>query len=191
MKSQSFNLLQLDQPRLGHVDADNPGLQDGQSYAIQDHPVLILYGAVTSLVVSVHILALLIATCILPLVQSSQSELDNINAAISAAVPGGADHARASGRKRHLLRSHHFFEKYIQLAWILSTGIGIVLFAMDLPLIAFIKVCACVCEGFDMPAACSRDCAVLHVVAHCGVGVDGVARAGGGRHCHLCLPLLH
>ena len=45
-----------------------------------------------------------------------------------------------SSRRVQIWRTHSFFEKYIQVAWVLSTGLGIVLFALDLPLIAFVKV---------------------------------------------------
>ena len=52
------------------VDLDVPRSHvDGQMFALQDNGVVIAYGAVTSLVVVVHMLALMISTCIIPLVR--------------------------------------------------------------------------------------------------------------------------
>ena len=141
---QGFSLsafVELDLPRVA-ANNKQTGAQDGQAYALQDHPMVILYGAVTALVVSVHMLALLISTCILPLVESAQKELQAL---------GDTTASQSASRRLHLLRSHGFFEKYIQLAWILSTGIGIVLFAVDLPLIAFVRVRRLLCCSRSRP----------------------------------------
>jgi calcium release-activated calcium channel protein 1 len=63
-------------------------------------PLLVVYSVVTCLLVGVHLLALMISTCILP-----QLEADSIL--------GCEEYA-----------SHETMHIYIELAWILSTGFG-------------------------------------------------------------------
>ena len=63
-------------------------------------PLLVVYSIITCLLVGVHLLALMISTCILP-----QLEADNLL--------GYEDHP-----------SHTTMHIYIESAWILSTGLG-------------------------------------------------------------------
>ena len=63
-------------------------------------PLLVVYSIVTCLLVGVHLLALMISTCILP-----QLEADSL-----------------SGCEEYT--SHETMHIYIELAWILSTGFG-------------------------------------------------------------------
>lgn len=63
-------------------------------------PLLVVYSIITCLLVGVHLLALMISTCILP-----QLEADSLL--------GNDD-----------FESHSTMHVYIELAWILSTGFG-------------------------------------------------------------------
>ncbi len=63
-------------------------------------PLLVVYSIITCLLVGVHLLALMISTCILP-----QLEADSLL--------GYEEYA-----------SHETMHVYIELAWILSTGFG-------------------------------------------------------------------
>lgn len=63
-------------------------------------PLLVVYSIITCLLVGVHLLALMISTCILP-----QLEADSLL--------GYEEYA-----------SHETMYIYIELAWILSTGLG-------------------------------------------------------------------
>ena len=63
-------------------------------------PLLVVYSVITCLLVGVHLLALMISTCILP-----QLEADSI-----------------LGHEEY--ESHETMHIYIELAWILSTGFG-------------------------------------------------------------------
>jgi calcium release-activated calcium channel protein 1 len=63
-------------------------------------PLLVVYSVITCLLVGVHLLALMISTCILP-----QLEADSLL--------GYEEYA-----------SHETMHIYIELAWILSTGFG-------------------------------------------------------------------
>lgn len=122
-----------------YLDLDVPRNEfSGQAFANRNHAVVILYGAVTSLVIAIHMLALMIATCILPWIESIKQELQELHKENRQQHTELAD----SYGHQHALRIHRtlaFCDKYVSLAWILSTGIGIVLFAVDLPLIAFVK----------------------------------------------------
>uniref|UniRef100_A0A0K0E4D0 Calcium release-activated calcium channel protein 1 n=1 Tax=Strongyloides stercoralis TaxID=6248 RepID=A0A0K0E4D0_STRER len=86
------------------------------------HFLLILLSIVTILVISVHLLALMISTCLLPYIESSGCCEDS---------------------------PHKRLSFYINLAWIFSTCLGLVLFIILVAIIAFIKF-----ENVDyLPAA--------------------------------------
>ncbi|CAF0727686.1 unnamed protein product [Rotaria sp. Silwood1] len=78
-------------------------------------PLLVVYSIVTCLLVGVHLLALMISTCILP-----QLEADSL--------VGYDEYA-----------SHTTMHIYIELAWILSTGFGIFLFLVEIALVCWVK----------------------------------------------------
>jgi calcium release-activated calcium channel protein 1 len=63
-------------------------------------PLLVVYSVITCLLVGVHLLALMISTCILP-----QLEADSL-------------------LNREEYTSHETMHIYVELAWILSTGLG-------------------------------------------------------------------
>lgn len=75
-------------------------------------PLIITYSTLTCLVVSVHLLALLISTCMLPLLEAN-SILDD-----------------ATYQNMHI---------YIEFAWILSTGFGIFLFLLEITIVCWVK----------------------------------------------------
>lgn len=66
--------------------------------------LLILFACITTLLVLVHLFSLMIATCVLP----------NIEAAIAL--------------QKWNISPHRQFRKQIEIAWILSTGFGLLLF---------------------------------------------------------------
>ncbi|CAF4472926.1 unnamed protein product [Rotaria socialis] len=78
-------------------------------------PLLVVYSVVTCLLVGVHLLALMISTCILP-----QLEADSTL---------GYD----------AYESHSTMHIYIELAWILSTGFGIFLFLVEIAIVCWVK----------------------------------------------------
>ncbi|CAF0917672.1 unnamed protein product [Adineta ricciae] len=78
-------------------------------------PLLVVYSIVTCLLVGVHLLALMISTCILP-----QLEADSLL--------GYEEYA-----------SHETMHIYIELAWILSTGFGIFLFLVEIAIVCWVK----------------------------------------------------
>uniref|UniRef100_A0A0N5CGD7 MARVEL domain-containing protein n=1 Tax=Strongyloides papillosus TaxID=174720 RepID=A0A0N5CGD7_STREA len=76
------------------------------------HFLLILLSIITILVISVHLIALMISTCLLPYIESSGCSEDS---------------------------PHKRLSFYINLAWIFSTCLGLILFILLIAVIAFIK----------------------------------------------------
>jgi len=77
--------------------------------------LLILFACITTLLVIVHLFSLMIATCVLP----------NIEAAIAI--------------RKWNSSPHREFRSQIEIAWILSTGFGLVLFLIEVALLIWIK----------------------------------------------------
>ena len=82
--------------------------------------LLIAFGVTTTILIGVHLFALLISTCILPYVD-----------AVGSRHTVDPEAVRESPHKR--------LHKYIELAWAFSTIIGIVLFMFELGIICWIK----------------------------------------------------
>lgn len=80
--------------------------------------LLIAYCICTTLVVSVHLLSLMISTCILP-------HLDAIIGMQKAAVMPDSAHER--------------MQVYIELAWVFSTALGIILFLIQMALLIWVR----------------------------------------------------
>ncbi|CAJ0942125.1 unnamed protein product, partial [Mesorhabditis belari] len=76
------------------------------------HSLLIILGVVTTLLVSVHLLALMMSTCILPYMEATGATQDSPHLQLS------------------------FF---IKLSWLFSTCIGLILFLVEIGIICYIK----------------------------------------------------
>lgn len=76
------------------------------------HWLLILLGVVTTLLVSVHLLALMMSTCILPYMEATGCTQDS---------------------------PHIRLKFYIDLSWLFSTCIGLLLFLAEIGIIFFVK----------------------------------------------------
>ena len=83
-------------------------------------PLLLLFIIVTTLLVSVHMLALMISTCILPHIDAVASVHDG-----QSPLYGESPHEKM----RH----------YTSIAWSFSTVIGIFLFLLELSIIVWVK----------------------------------------------------
>lgn len=80
--------------------------------------LLIAFAICTTLLVSVHMLALMISTCILP----------NIEAV--ASIPGFVHVAESP---------HEKLSQYIEIAWTFSTVFGILLFMLEIAILCWVK----------------------------------------------------
>lgn len=74
----------------------------------------------TTLLIAVHMLALMIATCILPHIESV------------ALIPGTTEYSANDG-------THDRLRNFIELSWFFSTTIGIFLFLVEIDLICWVK----------------------------------------------------
>lgn len=88
--------------------------------------LLIMFACITTLLVIVHLFSLMIATCVLP----------NIEAAIAI--------------QKWTSSPHTEFRSQIEVAWILSTGIGLVLFLVEVALLIWIKFWSIMTPSVDL-----------------------------------------
>ncbi|RMZ99505.1 calcium release-activated calcium channel 1-like isoform X2 [Brachionus plicatilis] len=129
--------------------------------------MLVLYSLVTCLLVGVHMVALMISTCILPQLEaSSDDQLEferqffryeqNIRIQ-SSVLPQNGDtkinlcesqnddtlfkknHDENFLNESHIIFPYHKFHKFIETAWISSTVIGLFLFILEIGIVVYIK----------------------------------------------------
>lgn len=82
--------------------------------------LLVAFVICTTLLIAVHMLALMIATCILPHIESV------------AIIPGTTEFSANDG-------THDTLKNYIEMSWFFSTTIGIFLFLIEIDLICWVK----------------------------------------------------
>lgn len=85
-----------------------------------DPALLVVFAVCTSLVVAVHLVALLISTCILP----------HVDAVANSDSETGIQNS-----------PHTRLRVFVELAWIFSTGFGILLFLCQMVLLAWVRFC--------------------------------------------------
>ena len=90
--------------------------------------LLITFSLLTTLLISVHVFALMISVCILPNIEtiyqvhSSSYVQEELGVKV---LPTDSPHNK--------------LKKYIEIAWIFSTGLGTLLFLIELPICMWIK----------------------------------------------------
>eukprot|EP00730_Choanoeca_flexa_P003897 TRINITY_DN11536_c0_g1_i1.p2 TRINITY_DN11536_c0_g1~~TRINITY_DN11536_c0_g1_i1.p2 ORF type:complete len:239 (+),score=47.02 TRINITY_DN11536_c0_g1_i1:3852-4568(+) len=108
-------------------------LPEGRSDIAQydDDPVIVAFAIVTALLISVHLFALMVSTCILPYLDMEHDRwLDEIEY-MEEEAPLPTSQTKSQDR--------HHFSRYIEMAWIFATGLGIFLFLIDLALLSHLK----------------------------------------------------
>jgi hypothetical protein len=116
---------------------------------------MIIYASLSSLAIVTHLLALMISLCLLPHVAATMNDLQDIRHEEHIHV----EQCRRGLPSERLLTPAYYegvvalrqeqsraglssLEKYVQLAWLLSSGVGSILFVLNLPFIAFLLVCS-------------------------------------------------
>ena len=97
-----------------------------------DVALLIAFSVCTTLVVAVHLLALMISTCILPNIEAV-SNVHNVTAVMES--------------------PHDKMHLYIEMSWIFSTGVGILLFLVEMAIIAWVRFYKLLDNGTGMYAS--------------------------------------
>ena len=88
----------------------------------------ILFSFMTTILVSVHVFALMISTCILPNIETVEAMHNSIYV------------QQEMGNKTIAADSSHTkFRRYIEVAWIFSTGLGALLFLTEIPILMLVK----------------------------------------------------
>lgn len=88
----------------------------------------ILFSFMTTILISVHVFALMISVCILPNIETVEQMHNSIYV------------QQEIGEKIMSTDSpHRKFRRYIEVAWIFSTGLGTLLFLMEIPVLMFVK----------------------------------------------------
>ncbi|KAL3857920.1 hypothetical protein ACJMK2_012545 [Sinanodonta woodiana] len=100
--------------------------------------LLIMFSICTTLLVSVHLLALMISTCILPNIEAV-SNVHNVNAVHES--------------------PHEKMVVFITMAWIFSTGLGIILFLAEIVVICWLQFI-----GINVNAAIASTVIVIPVL---------------------------
>lgn len=120
------------------------------------HSILIIYSFVTCLLVGVNMLALMISTCILPHVEASSYENIEFEHQLQQSVHNQLTPNNNTKLKNTSLTTttapmwssqtdyqvrfpHKDFHRFIELAWISSTVVGIFLFLIEIVLVCYIK----------------------------------------------------
>jgi len=88
-------------------------------------PLLALFAICTTLVVAIHLIALFISTCILPHIEAVAGDKIDPDTKPSAAALRFSPHVR--------------LRWYIELAWVLSTGVGILLFLAQMSVLTWVR----------------------------------------------------
>jgi len=87
----------------------------------------IAFSLLTTILISVHVFALMISVCILPNIETVE-QLHN------------SSYLQELGFKTLPSDSpHKKLERYIEIAWIFSTGLGTLLFLVEIPLLMWVK----------------------------------------------------
>eukprot|EP00794_Sanderia_malayensis_P014172 gene14172-15651_t len=102
------------------------------------HVLLITFSLLTTCLISVHVFALMISVCILPNIETAEN-IRSIE--LSRAAPIQLEPSSSTQMKPRLGElPHEKLHRYIEMAWIFSTGLGTLLFLLEIPVILWVKL---------------------------------------------------
>ncbi|XP_061417020.1 calcium release-activated calcium channel protein 1-like [Lethenteron reissneri] len=191
------------------VEIDIKDKKEGSSEDAIPPGLLVAFSMCTTLLVAVHLLALLLSTCLLPHVEAAcnaylaEQSLPGTNGGASpwdepaagvGAAPAGHKAAQAFHRDASLQslqaaataadmparpdRPHHpaglplpRLHRYVEVAWLLSTAVGTVLFLLELGLICWVKFLPLNNAGGIMAASAAMCVTLLALCAFVFVAV--------------------
>lgn len=90
--------------------------------------LLIVFSLLTTILISVHVFALMISVCILPNIETVEQMHTSVYAQQDVTVktlPSDSPHKQ--------------LQRYIETAWVFSTGLGTLLFLMEIPMLMWVK----------------------------------------------------
>lgn len=88
----------------------------------------IIFSVMTTILISVHVFALMISVCILPNIETIDqltAHAQNDACDVTTVVPCDSPHTA--------------LRRYIEVAWMFSTGIGTLLFLLEIPILMWVK----------------------------------------------------
>ena len=95
--------------------------------------LVMTFSLLTTCLISVHVFALMISVCILPNIETVES-IHNVERSKVYQVQGMVDETKPSESP------HENLHKYVETAWIFSTGLGTLLFLLEIPVILWVKL---------------------------------------------------
>jgi len=104
--------IQLDQPDNAHLPSE----------------LCILFSVITTCLISVHVFALMISVCILPNIETINNLQNSSHIQEECRVSTSPSDS-----------PHTALRVYIEIAWIFSTGLGSLLFLMEIPVLIWVK----------------------------------------------------
>ncbi len=93
--------------------------------------LVMTFSLMTTCLISVHVFALMISICILPNIET----VENIRSIELTQAQLEPNH-----QPRHGDSPHEKLHRYIEVAWIFSTGLGTLLFLLEIPVILWVKL---------------------------------------------------
>jgi len=112
-------------------------------------PIVVIFSCLTTILISVHVFALMISVCILPNIETAEalSNLEKQNNERTSKDGGSSSGGSSSSSTPHpsalletLESPHDRLRIYIETAWVFSTGMGTLLFLIEIPVLMYIKL---------------------------------------------------
>ncbi len=99
--------------------------------------LIMTFSLLTTCLISVHVFALMISVCILPNIET----YEDIRSLEMTGVEQNSQYEIELNRQQVTGNSpHERLHRYVEMAWIFSTGLGTLLFLLEIPVILWVKL---------------------------------------------------